>query len=81
MSIKVSHRRQSLLTGSLMTSDISGKGPVCQCRRCKRLGFEPWVGKIPREGHGNPFQFFCLENPMVTRTWWATVHRVTKSWT
>ena len=57
MSFKVSHRRQSLLTGSLKTSDISGKGPVCQCRRCKRLGFEPWVGKIPREGHGNPFQF------------------------
>ena len=24
-----------------------GKDPVCQCRRCKRLGFDPWVGKIP----------------------------------
>ena len=25
----------------------SGKEPACQCRRCKRCGFDPWVGKIP----------------------------------
>ena len=25
----------------------SGKEPVCQCRRCKRLGFESCVGNIP----------------------------------
>ena len=25
----------------------SGKKPTCQCRRCKRRGFDPWVGKIP----------------------------------
>ena len=25
----------------------SGKEPACQCRRHKRHGFEPWVGKIP----------------------------------
>ena len=25
----------------------SGKEPKCQCRRCKRRGFNPWVGKIP----------------------------------
>ena len=25
----------------------SGKEPVCQRRRCKRLGFNPWVRKIP----------------------------------
>ena len=24
----------------------SGKEPACQCRRCKRLGFDPSVGKI-----------------------------------
>ena len=28
-------------------SGISGKEHVCQSRRHKRLGFEPWVGKIP----------------------------------
>ena len=26
--------------------------------------FNPWVGKIPRGGHGNPLQYSCLENPM-----------------
>ena len=24
-----------------------GKESACQCRRCKRCGFDPWVGKIP----------------------------------
>ena len=26
-------------------------------------------------------QFTCLENGMDRGAWWATVHRVTKSWT
>ena len=26
---------------------LSGKEPHCQCRRHKRRGFDPWVGKIP----------------------------------
>ena len=25
----------------------SGKEPTCQCRRLKRHGFDPWIGKIP----------------------------------
>ena len=25
----------------------SGKQPASQCRRHKRCGFDPWVGKIP----------------------------------
>ena len=24
-----------------------GKEPGCQCRRCRRLGFDPWVRNIP----------------------------------
>ena len=32
------------------------------------------------EGHGNPFQYSCLENPMDRGGWWATVHGVAKSW-
>ena len=32
-------------------------------------------------GHGNPLQCSCLENPMDRGAWWATVLRVTKSWT
>ena len=33
------------------------------------------------EGNGNPLQYSCLENSMDGGAWWATVHRVTKSWT
>ena len=59
----------------------SGKEPTCQCRRHKRHGFNTWVGKIPGGGHGNPFQYSCLENPMDRGAWWATAHRIAKSQT
>ena len=26
---------------------LSGKESACQCRRCRRCGFDPWVRKIP----------------------------------
>ena len=29
-------------------------------------------------GHGNPLQYFCLENPMDRGTWQATVHGVAR---
>ena len=35
--------------------------------------------RSPGEGNGNPLQYSCLENPMVSGAWWATVHGVTKS--
>ena len=31
----------------LRSSSSSGKESACQCRRHKRCGFSPWVGKIP----------------------------------
>ena len=37
-------------------------------------------GRSPGEGHGNPLQYSCLENPMDRGAWWATVHGVIKSW-
>ena len=39
------------------------------------------LGRSPGRGHGNPLQYSCLENPMDRGAWWATVHRVRKSWT
>ena len=38
-------------------------------------------GRSPEEGNGNPIQYSCLENPMNTGAWWATVHGVAKSQT
>ena len=41
----------------------------------------PALGRSPGGGSGNPMQYSCLENPLDRGAWWATVHRVTKSWT
>ena len=41
----------------------------------------PGLGRSPGGGHGNPLQYFCLENPMDRRAWWAAVHGVTQSQT
>ena len=42
---------------------------------------DPWVKKIPGGGNGNPFQYSCMENSIESGTWWAAIHRVTKSQT
>ena len=36
-------------------------------------------GRFPGGGHGKPFQYSCLENPMDGGAWWATVHEVAKN--
>ena len=38
-------------------------------------------GRSPGEGHSNPFQYSCLENPTDRGAWQATIHRTTKSQT
>ena len=35
----------------------------------------------PREGHGNPLQYSCLENPMDRRAWRAPVRGIAEAWT
>ena len=37
-------------------------------------------GLYGKGGHGSPLQYSCPENPTDRGAWWATVHRVTKSW-
>ena len=41
----------------------------------------PGLGRCLGEGHDNPLQYSCLENPMDKKVWQATVHRVAKSHT
>ena len=45
------------------------------------LGLIPGFGRSPGGGHGNPFQYSCLENPMDKGAWQAKVHRDAKIWT
>ena len=56
----------------------SGKELARQCRRHERLRFNPWVGKTPGVGNGNPLTS-CLENYMDRGAWQATIHGVAKS--
>ena len=42
-------------------------------------GSIPGLGRSPGEGHGDPLQYYCLENPMDRGAWWATFHTVTNS--
>ena len=57
----------------------SGKEPAYQCRRCKRLGFDAWVRKIPSRRAWQPTQYSCLEKPADRGACQAMVYRVTKS--
>ena len=47
----------------------------------REVGSFPGPGRSPGGGNGNPHQYSCLGNSIDRGTWWATVHRVSKSWT
>ena len=40
------------------SSGARGKDPACKCRRCKRLRFDPWVGKTPWRRKWQPTPVF-----------------------
>ena len=59
-----------------------GKEPTCKYRRLKSCGLNPWSGRSPGGGNGNPLQYsHGRENPMDKGAWQTTAHRVTKSQT
>ena len=44
------------------------------------MGLIPGSGRSVGGGHGNPFHFSCLENPMDRGAWWDTALGIAKSW-
>ena len=40
------------------------KNPPVNAGDIRDMGSFPGSGRSPREGHGNPLQYSCLENPM-----------------
>ena len=60
---------------------LSGKESTRQCRRHKRSGFDPWVGKISWRRTWQPTPVFLPENPMDRAAWQALVHRVAQNQT
>ena len=55
------------------------KNPPANVGDIRDVASVPGSGRSPGEGHGNPLQYSCLDNPMDRGAWRATVHRVTKS--
>ena len=60
--------------GALVVKNLS-----VNARDIRDVGSIPESGTSPGGGHGNLLQCSCLENPMDTRAWWATVHGVAQS--
>ena len=50
------------------------KNPPANAGDTRDVGSIPGLGRSPGEGHGNPLQYSCLENPMDRGPWQATVH-------
>ena len=57
------------------------KNPPANAGDIRNSGSIPGLGRSPGGGHDNPFQHFCLENPMNRGASQAMVHRGTESWT
>ena len=61
-----------LMTLTSLFTDMVGNTPGFpggsdgkeSARNAGDLGSIPGSGRSPREGHSNPFQYSCLENPM-----------------
>ena len=49
--------------------------------RLRDTGSIPGLGRCPGGEHGNPLQYFCVENPMDKGAWPAAVHRIAQSGT
>ena len=52
---------------------LSGKESACSAIDTGDVGSIPGSGRATGEGHGNPFQYSCLGNPMDRGAWRATV--------
>ena len=57
---------------------LSSKESTCQCRR---LQFDPWVGKIPWRRKWQPTPVFLPWESQGRGAWWAAIYGVAQSWT
>ena len=71
----------SLTSGGASQEALVVKNPPANAGDVRDASSIPGLGRSPGEGHGNPLQYSCLENPMDRGAWWDTVHGVAKSQT
>ena len=62
-----------------LVTRLEVKDPPANAKDIRDVGLIPALGRSPGEGHGNPLQYSCLENPTDIGAWQATGHRFTKS--
>ena len=60
---------------------LSSKEFVCNAGDAGDTVSIPGSGRSPGGGHGNPPQYWCLENPVKRGAWQATVQRIAKNQT
>ena len=72
------HEGKNQLKGVKCKYQIDGKESACNAGD---WGSIPGSGRSLGGGSGHLLQYSCLENSTDRGAWWATVHRVTKSWT
>ena len=77
---RIRWRRDRLPTPVFMDFPDGSDGKESACN-AGDLGSIPGSGRSPRGGHGNPFQYSYMENPIDRGVWQAADHRVIKSWT
>ena len=61
---------ESKLDEFMLPGGSDGKESACSAGD---LSLSPGLGRSPGEGHGNPLQYSCLENPTDRETWQAAV--------
>ena len=54
------------------------KNPLANSGDVRDMGLTSGWGRSPREGHGHPLPYACLENPMDKGAWQTTVHGVSR---
>ena len=55
--------RALIRRGSRLLWWLNDKESTCNAGDTGEAGSIPGLGRSPGEGHGNPLQYFCLENP------------------
>ena len=48
--------------------DVGGKNTQLPMQETRNEDWIPGLGRPPPEGHGNPLQYSCLENPIDQRS-------------
>ena len=77
LGLKIPWRRDKLLTPVFLCFS-GGSDSNESTFSVVDLGSIPGLRRSPGGEHGNPLQYFCLENPMDRGEWQATVDRVAK---